>query len=944
MKTRLIKTNKGFLWCCAALAGLQFSAWGATLTNRYSFTTDVSDSVGGKNGSLVNATISGNQAVLANPPPITSGDITGQYVALPSNLITGYTAITMEAWVTPTHDDATGGAFWNRLWDFGNSDGVNGVVPFMWLRTGNTTIGVRGDIVSATGAPTISAGVLTGGQENHVVWTSDGVSQRGRIYVNGVLSGANDGVNVTPANMGSTTNDWLGRSQFGGDRYFNGTINEFRIYSGELTPLEVAADYQVGPDTANASPGTVTNLQLQIPSPIAIDSTVNSIVLAQASGLTNTINVADSATAVTFTSSNPAKAAVSAVGKVTGVAVGSANIIATLGSVSVTQAVSVIAVPTTMKHRYSFTADATDSIGGANGTLNGGAVISGGKVVLDGIPGSWVDLPANLINPTNVINGAVTFESWFTTYPVNGAHTRLFDFGNSSGANGDNYIFLSPNDAANGGICRVAVSDANPGFNGEDGVNVANLLGRTNLYLTVVYNPNPGHTNLSLYLNGNIAGSVLTTKPLSSINNVLSYLGRSTYSGDSWLNGDIDEFRLYDGELDRFQIAASFQSGPNTPNFNVGAFVSFNLNVGSSTIPINQLRQSSAIMNFAAAPNVNLIGDANLTLTSSDPNILTIRSPGGVIRAKTLGTATLKEVYRYVTGATTTFYTNSQSLTVVTPPGTLVHRYSFTADANDSVGTANGTLQGGATIGGGQVTLDGTSGYVSLPAGIVSALTSNATFETWFTDNNSGGWARVWDFGSGPGAANIFLARALPGGSLPRFDWSQGNIDSSTSVTNGVQAHIVVMYDDADNASEIYLNGLLVASSANSGLALSSINDTNNSLGRSQYADPFLNASINEFRIYSGLLTAAHIMADSALGPDQFIGTTTNVSLTVTRSGGNLIIKWPTSSALVALMSSPALGAGAVWSPVNSVPTIVGGNYQATVPISGSAQYFRLQQ
>jgi len=47
---------------------------------------------------------------------------------------------------------------------------------------------------------------------------------------------------------------------------------------------------------------------------------------------------------------------------------------------------------------------------------------------------------------------------------------------------------------------------------------------------------------------------------------------------------------------------------------------------------------------------------------------------------------------------------------------TLIHRYSFTADASDSVGHADGVLQGEAAISDGQVHLSGKRGtYVSLP-------------------------------------------------------------------------------------------------------------------------------------------------------------------------------------------------------------------------------------
>src|ERR1039457_4134614 len=52
--------------------------------------------------------------------------------------------------------------------------------------------------------------------------------------------------------------------------------------------------------------------------------------------------------------------------------------------------------------------------------------------------------------------------------------------------------------------------------------------------------------------------------------------------------------------------------------------------------------------------------------------------------------------------------------------GSLAHRYSFTTNASDSVGGADGVLRGGATISGGAVVLDGVSGYVDLPNNLVT--------------------------------------------------------------------------------------------------------------------------------------------------------------------------------------------------------------------------------
>ena len=95
----------------------------------------------------------------------------------------------------------------------------------------------------------------------------------------------------------------------------------------------------------------------------------------------------------------------------------------------------------------------------------------------------------------------------------------------------------------------------------------------------------------------------------------------------------------------------------------------------------------------------------------------------------------------------------------------LLHRYSFTngdSGAVDSVGGQNGTLEGGATISGNAVQLNGTGAYVNLPAGLITGLTS-VTFEAWFTcAANNGTWTRIWDFGdtnpdSGAGRRYVFF-------------------------------------------------------------------------------------------------------------------------------------------------------------------------------------------
>jgi hypothetical protein len=119
--------------------------------------------------------------------------------------------------------------------------------------------------------------------------------------------------------------------------------------------------------------------------------------------------------------------------------------------------------------------------------------------------------------------------------------------------------------------------------------------------------------------------------------------------------------------------------------------------------------------------------------------------------------------------------------------------------------------------------------------------------------------------------------------------------------------------------------------------------DPLNYIGQSLYlADPFLLANIDEFRIYSGAMSAAQVAADHVLGPNQLIGTGTSVKLTATKSGGNIVLKWPTSSALVTVLSSTSLSGPWATFSSNGLTTDGSGNYQLTVPATGTIRFFRL--
>jgi hypothetical protein len=271
--------------------------------------------------------------------------------------------------------------------------------------------------------------------------------------------------------------------------------------------------------------------------------------------------------------------------------------------------------------------------------------------------------------------------------------------------------------------------------------------------------------------------------------------------------------------------------------------------------------------------------------------------------------------------------------------------------------------------------LDGSTGFVQLPAGILSGL-DEVTIETWATFGGTvNTWANLYAFGNQDLAGNgenYITLQPHTGGSTASANFGLGD-PGNAAETDAVfgtpldglsNVQVVAIYHPFAGSVSVYTNGILAAINQNvfnnlsdpvafagpwyggrSLLAYTLGSDPINYIGASLYSsDPTLNASINEFRIYNGVLTPAQIAADYALGPDQLLGTAVNTSLSATISGSNLIVKWPTSSALVTLLTSSSLGSGSVWTPVSAALTVSGGNYQVTIPATGSAQFFRLQQ
>jgi autotransporter-associated beta strand protein len=191
--------------------------------------TTAADATGnGWNGTLVNgptfvAGYSNNAVNLSSN--------SSQYVTLPAGVVSNLNDFTISAWVKQTTIST-----WSRIFDFGTGttvymfltprNGANNFVRFAITVNGNN------NEQQIDGTAALPTNVWT-----HVAVTLSG--SKGVLYVNGVAVGTNSTMTLTPASLGVTTQNYIGKSQYN-DPYFNGQVDEFRIYSRALSPGEVA--------------------------------------------------------------------------------------------------------------------------------------------------------------------------------------------------------------------------------------------------------------------------------------------------------------------------------------------------------------------------------------------------------------------------------------------------------------------------------------------------------------------------------------------------------------------------------------------------------------------------------------------------------------------------------------------------------------------------------
>jgi hypothetical protein len=163
---------------------------------------------------------------------------------------------------------------------------------------------------------------------------------------------------------------------------------------------------------------------------------------------------------------------------------------------------------------------------------------------------------------------------------------------------------------------------------------------------------------------------------------------------------------------------------------------------------------------------------------------------------------------------------------------------------------------------GNAVKLSGSSQYVALPANVVNGL-ADFTVALWVNLAATSAYSRLFDFGADT-THNMYLT--VNAGSGPRFaittngSNAEQRISATGQLPTNAWTHVAVTL--SGTTGTLYVNGAAVATNANVTLRPANLGATaNNWIGRSQYSDPYLNGTVDDFQIYSLALSADEVAA-----------------------------------------------------------------------------------
>lgn len=164
----------------------------------------------------------------------------GAYIEMPEGILSGKKTATIAINMEPEIEKAN-----MFTWNFGNSSAEG----YMFLNTARGDGKLRFGITKTSYSDEeelVSDNYVANGTWTNIIVVIDG--KNSKLYRDGVLEAQNK-LTISPADLGKTAQNYIGKSPYSADKYVNGYIDDFRIYDKALTESEVKAlsdEYQAG--------------------------------------------------------------------------------------------------------------------------------------------------------------------------------------------------------------------------------------------------------------------------------------------------------------------------------------------------------------------------------------------------------------------------------------------------------------------------------------------------------------------------------------------------------------------------------------------------------------------------------------------------------------------------------------------------------------------------
>jgi hypothetical protein len=522
-----------------------------------------------------------------------------------------------------------------------------------------------------------------------------------------------------------------------------------------------------------------------------------------------------------------------------------------------TYTVNIIGV--TLKHAYDFETDANDSEGDANGTLNGGAAVANGALILD-VNGDYLSFDGASLDLATY--DAITMEYYYRSKSgANAGHWNWSSyFGGDEGANA---LYAGFN---TWGEIRVNYSGTQVQTSDQDDGKLHHLVS----VLT--------KNKLSFYLDGEFISEI----PISgsfTIDANNAYLGRAFWADPTW-EGEFFEFNIFNGVVDASTIserALKYDSdGDGVLNEDDNCPDTFNPNQldadgdGTGDVCDDDFR------GYAQLSSLSISAGALIPDFSPDVYEYTVYAPFGVSTISFDATP-VDETYT-VSGDDDLDISSGSGTAVIVVTGenkddatytigvigvVAKHSYTFDIDATDQVGDLDGEIQGAGVVENGSFVSSGAGDGVSWNGEELALSTYEAiTLETFVVSSDVNTSWHMLNYFGGANGDGAYWVQPTREDDIARNEFAGSVIDADFEVIDNEYHHFVSTLTNDEMA--FYIDGELIGT-VDPSSNIESINPTNAYLCLSGWPDNAWQGRVLEFNIYSGVMGAETVAERAGL-------------------------------------------------------------------------------